>query len=556
MKKRVLVIGGYGGFGARISRRLASAGYEVLVAGRDARKAAAFCAGQPSLVPTPLPNEQDLAGALERHRPFAVVDAAGPFQGATYRIARACITAGCHCLDIADGREFVAGIGVLDAEARAAGVAIISGASSVPALSGAVVRSLAAGVDDIRAVEMAISASSRATVGASVTRAILSYVGKPIRLWRGGRWVDGYGWQDLRVERFAFGGVDQLGPRLVALADVPDLELLPARLPGRPTVVFRAGTERALANLGLWLLSWLVRCRALTSLTPLSPILLHLQSLTSQSGGDRSGMLVRLFGVSAERRFERRWTLVASDGDGPEIPALAVPILIDALAAGSLPPGARDAGSSLALEDFESAFAELSIRHEVSEIEAPRPLYARVMGDRYDALPDAVRRMHDVLRDAGAGGRAIVVRGRSRIASVIAALFGLPGEGECDVHVSFREADGVESWTRDFGGRSFSSRLSQEGDHLVERFGPFRFVFELTSDAKGLAMRMVAWRCGPLPLPLRFAPRSPAREWEEHGCCWFDVPIAMPFVGEIVHYSGWLQRSSGRVDEQPGERSR
>jgi saccharopine dehydrogenase-like NADP-dependent oxidoreductase len=133
VKKRVLVIGGYGGFGARISRRLASAGYEVLVAGRDARKAAAFCAGQPSLVPTPLPNEQDLAGALERHRPFAVVDAAGPFQGATYRIARACITAGCHCLDIADGREFVAGIGVLDAEARAAGVAIISGASSVPA---------------------------------------------------------------------------------------------------------------------------------------------------------------------------------------------------------------------------------------------------------------------------------------------------------------------------------------------------------------------------------------------------------------------------------------
>ena len=43
---------------------------------------------------------------------------------------------------IADGRDFVSGIGVLDAEARTAGVVAISGAFSVPALSGAVVRAL------------------------------------------------------------------------------------------------------------------------------------------------------------------------------------------------------------------------------------------------------------------------------------------------------------------------------------------------------------------------------------------------------------------------------
>ena len=40
---RILVIGGYGGFGARLTRRLIAAGHDVLVAGRSADKAAAFC---------------------------------------------------------------------------------------------------------------------------------------------------------------------------------------------------------------------------------------------------------------------------------------------------------------------------------------------------------------------------------------------------------------------------------------------------------------------------------------------------------------------------------
>ena len=54
-------------------------------------------------------------------------------------MARAAIKAGCNYLDLADGRAFVTGISRLDAEARAAGVSIISGASSLPALTSAVV---------------------------------------------------------------------------------------------------------------------------------------------------------------------------------------------------------------------------------------------------------------------------------------------------------------------------------------------------------------------------------------------------------------------------------
>ena len=36
-------------------------------------------------------------------------------------------------------------------------------------------------------------------------------------------------------------------------------------------------------------------------------------------------------------------------------------------------------------------------------------------------------------------------------------------------------------------------------------------------------------------------PRSCAREWEESGRLWFEVPMAVPLVGRIVHYIGWLE---------------
>src|SRR4030095_1774528 len=68
-----------------------------------------------------------------------LINTAGPFQEQGYEVARACIKAGCNYLDLADGRAFVTGIVKLDAEARTAGVSVISGASTVPALTSAVV---------------------------------------------------------------------------------------------------------------------------------------------------------------------------------------------------------------------------------------------------------------------------------------------------------------------------------------------------------------------------------------------------------------------------------
>ncbi|MGO4711354.1 SDR family oxidoreductase [Bradyrhizobium sp. 2TAF24] len=537
---RVLVIGGYGGFGLRIARRLAADGWQVLVAGRSLAKAQAACAGTPGLTALAFDRNSDTAAVLAKLRPFAVIDAAGPFQGASYALAQACIAQRCHYLDIADGRDFVAGIGAHDAAAQAAGVTVISGASSVPALSGAVVRELALDLTELRAIEIAISASNRATAGVSVSRAIFSYVGRPFSLWRHRRRETGYGWQGLQRADFRVAGEPPIAGRLIGFADVPDLALLPDRLPSRPAVSFRAGTELTVQNIMVWTLSWLVRWGLVKQPERLLPPLLRLQALTARLGSDRSAMIVRAFGLRGEQRCERRWTLIARDGCGPEIPCLAVPILLRRLREGALAPGACDAGPLLTLADFAPVFATMPVRDAITDHTLPPPLYARVMGTAFDALPPRVRAMHDVLRDHGATGQAVVSRGRSRAARMIATLFGFPPEGEHDLHVGFDERDGVETWTRDFGGRMFRSRLSQRGELLVEAFGPLRFGFTLPANGTGLTMRLQRWWLGPLPLPLALAPRSEAREWQADDRFQFDVPIALPLIGLIVHYRGWL----------------
>jgi hypothetical protein len=78
---------------------------------------------------------------------FAVACAAGPFQQLDRGLVRTTVDAGAHWLDIADDETWFFDLlddAALDALARERGVAVISGLSTLPALSGALVRRLGA----------------------------------------------------------------------------------------------------------------------------------------------------------------------------------------------------------------------------------------------------------------------------------------------------------------------------------------------------------------------------------------------------------------------------
>ena len=537
--KRILVIGGYGGFGARLSRRLAASGHHVLVAGRNEEKAQRFAAVLANAEGIAADREGDLGPLLVVQRPDLVIDAAGPFQQSDYRVPQTCIDMGVPYFDLADARDFVSGIGVLDRRARATGVAVIAGASTAPALSGAVARKLAEGLDRVDQVEIALSAAAKITAGASVSRAILSYVGRPVRLWRGCRWSHGHGWQELRKPEMRAGTYGFR--RRVALIDVPDHELLPPLLPGQPAVTFRAGNELALQMWPLWLLSWPVRWRWFKSLRGLAGILLPLQRATAWLGGDRSGMIVTLTGRRGVEAVERRWTVVAVDGDGPEIPTLTAMLLAEDLFAGKLEPGAYSPERLLPLERFEDAFEGLALAHGIKERVLPPVLYERIMGPHFAALPPLVRAIHDLHGDAGAAGEGRVERGRNLFARLMGWIAGFPPAGAYPLHVAFAERDGKERWTRDFGGHVFSSELSTKWGLAIERFGPIRFGFALAPTKDGLAMHPKRWSMFGIRLPLFLAPRIAAREWEAEGRFHFDVALRFPLIGRIAHYTGWLR---------------
>src|SRR5688500_17710202 len=106
---RVVVLGGYGNFGARSCRALAGdASIELEVAARDGARAAAFAAPLPGAASAALDTSAaDFAARLSGQRPGLVVLTAGSFQGQDYGVAEAAAAAGAHYIDLAVGRRFV-----------------------------------------------------------------------------------------------------------------------------------------------------------------------------------------------------------------------------------------------------------------------------------------------------------------------------------------------------------------------------------------------------------------------------------------------------------------
>jgi hypothetical protein len=350
-----VVLGGNGNFGARICRALcAHPPIELVSAGRRAGPAGApFRSAILDL------GSASFAGELAAIAPDLVIHCAGPFQRQDYRVAQACLEAGAHYIDLADGRDFVAGFAsTFDGAARDAGVFMVSGASTVPALSSAVVDDLLPRFQRLDEIRSYIAPGQRAPRGAATIAGVFSYAGRSFKWLHQGEWRDAWGWQE--IERVRFAG---LGSRWAAACDIPDLVLFPERYTGVRTVQFRAALEVGIQHFALWIAAAMRRAGAPLPMALAARPLNRLASLLDPFGGEHGGMLVALKGEGIDGKPLRvEWQLMAKAEHGPEIPCMAAILLARRLADGvERRKGARACMGLLALADFEAEFAKWEI---------------------------------------------------------------------------------------------------------------------------------------------------------------------------------------------------
>jgi saccharopine dehydrogenase-like NADP-dependent oxidoreductase len=367
---RVLVLGGYGHFGGRICRALArDANIELIVAGRNLAAAQAFaaglvCAGRPARAAALDHGAPDLAEKLVQSGARVAVHTGGPYQGQDYHVACACIEAGLHYVDLADGRAFVAGIAALDAHAREHGVLVVSGASTLPALSSAVVDRFKAGFVELDSIESSIAPGQKTPRGLATLEAVLSYCGKPFEWLEDGGNTTVYGWQGMVTRRYP-----DFGTRWAAPCDVPDLALFPARYPGLHTATFRAALEVKPMQAGMALLALLRRMGLVADWSRHAAWLKKCSDPFDFLGTDIGGMQLRITGRDAQGKARAlTWNLVARQGHGPEIPCIAAVVVARKLAAGALlERGAMPCMGLMSLDEFDAAVSHLDIGWSVSD---------------------------------------------------------------------------------------------------------------------------------------------------------------------------------------------
>lgn len=361
--KQALILGGYGNFGARIATALVKRGIAVIIAGRDAVKAKA-CADrlntanhQPMATAVAFDANIELTHYLQLLQPTVVINTAGPFQTANYTIPTQCLEHRIHYIDLADGRDFVNGITRLDALAKKNQVIAISGASTVPCLSSAVIDHFRPQFLQINSLLYGITPGQKATRGLATTEGILTYLGKPLRpAISGGK--TRYGWQDIYRENYP-----ELGKRWMANCDIPDLDLFPTRY-GLEDIQFSAGMESGFLHLGIWIVSWLVRIGLPLNLPKHARTLLSFSHYFDWLGTEDGGMHIIIKGIDTTGKpLEIKWYLIAKAGDGPQIPCIPAILLAEKIIRGELTQrGAFPCVGLLTLSEYLHALQPFAIK--------------------------------------------------------------------------------------------------------------------------------------------------------------------------------------------------
>jgi hypothetical protein len=368
--RRILVLGASGQFGKRLCNRLIGLdGLTLLLGGRDQAKLAQTRAGllasRPGAAVELAPCDAGasrLPELLRARQVNLVVHLAGPFQGQGYKVARACLEAGVPYIDMADGREFVAKFASLDGAARAKGIPLITGASTVPGLSSAVVDAALPKFAALRSIDYGISASLKTGLGSATLQAVLSYCGKPYQILDDGKLVTVYGLGRPRRHDFP----TPVRRRAIVDCDIPDHALFPARYPSLRHMDFGSGIDVPGLPRVLSVMSDCVRRGWVADWDFLRGSVQVFMTAAKRFGSAHSGFFMQCKGLDAAGH--PRSTLlevIARDGSGLDIPVTPVVLLVERMFTGRpLPAGAYPCMGLFSLAEFQGELSSLPITWE------------------------------------------------------------------------------------------------------------------------------------------------------------------------------------------------
>jgi len=291
-----------------------------------------------------------------------LIHTSGPYQGQSYNVAEACLETNTHYIDLADGRKFVKGFSTLNIAAKNKNLLFVSGASTLPGLSSAVINEFGDEFKIIKSIRICIAPGNKAPRGVSTIAAVLSYCGKPVNSLIDGKWQIHYGWQDLHFHVFP-----KLGRRLLGACDVPDLDIFPEKFPAVQTVVFHAALETMLAQMAFWFMAALSRYGVVKNPSKHAALISRLGNMFDFMGTPDGGMFIQLNGQDKNNCSKKLiWYLTALNAHGPEIPTIPAIILAKKLARNEITlRGAMPCFELITLAEFDEEVKALDISWEV-----------------------------------------------------------------------------------------------------------------------------------------------------------------------------------------------
>lgn len=171
-----------------------------------------------------------------------------------------------------------------------------------------------------------------------------------------------------------------------------------------------------------------------------------------------------------------------------------------------------------------------------------RSLFESVLGGRFAGLAPALQRFHRLSGRHVLEGVVETEPPATALGRALAWCLGTPRRAMTGpIRFELDAAPAIETWTRCFPARTMRSRMELVDGRVVERMGPARLTFALDEVDGRLRMRLERMRFCGIPCPAWLRPRLLAEETGEGDRLHFHIEAAVPVIGRVVGYRGWLR---------------